>query len=118
MATGELFEDGEHILYVNGAYRGDDDIGRLMHDFSCSDPGDMLNKELADRTRYFKETEEGVEAVCKVMEDMRNEKERETRFNDIINIMETLKLTVEQAMDALKIPSSERSIYMDRLCVK
>ena len=33
----------------------------------------MINKELADRTRYFKETEEGVEAVCKVMEEMRNE---------------------------------------------
>ena len=44
-----------------------------MHDFSCSDPDDMLNQDLADRTRYFKETEEGVEAVCKVMEEMRNE---------------------------------------------
>ena len=73
MATGDAFNDGEHILYVNGAYRGEDEIGRLMHDFSCSDPDDMYNKDLADKTRYFKETEEGVETVCKVMEDMRNE---------------------------------------------
>ena len=37
-----------------------------MHDFSCSDPDDMINQDLADRTRYYKETEEGVSAVCKV----------------------------------------------------
>ena len=118
MATGELFGDGEHILYVNGAYRGDDEIGKLMHDFSCSDPDDMLNKDLADRTRYFKETEEGVETVCKVMEDMRTEKARETRIDDIRKMMEKLKMTVEQAMDVLDIPVAERTIYLDRLCVK
>jgi hypothetical protein len=28
---------------------------------------------LAKISRYYKETQEGVEAVCKVMEDMRNE---------------------------------------------
>ena len=55
----------------------------------------MINKELADRTRYFKETEEGVEAVCKVMEDMRTEKARETRIDDIQKMMIKLKMTVE-----------------------
>lgn len=115
MATGEPFNDGEHILYVNGAYRGDDEIGRLMHDFSCSDPNDMINEELADRTRYFKETEEGVSTVCKVIEEMQDEKERETITEAIKNIMETLNLTVNQAMDALKIPDSEREGYLSRL---
>lgn len=38
MATGKLFDDGEHILYVNSSYRGEDEIGRLMHDFTCTDP--------------------------------------------------------------------------------
>ena len=47
---GEMFNDGEHILYVNGAYRGNDDIGKLMHDFSCSDPDDMMDSEIADVT--------------------------------------------------------------------
>jgi hypothetical protein len=71
--TNESFDDGEHILYVNGAYRGDDEIGKLMHDFSCSNPDDMLDEDLAKISRYYKETQEGVEAVCKVMEDMCNE---------------------------------------------
>jgi hypothetical protein len=71
--TNESFDDGEHILYVNGAYRGEDEIGKLMHDFSCPNPDDMLDEDLAKISRYYKETQEGVEAVCKVMEDMRNE---------------------------------------------
>ena len=33
----------------------------------------MKIKELADKTRYFKETQEGVSIMCKAIEDMRNE---------------------------------------------
>ena len=118
MATGELFGDGEHILYVNGTYRGDDEIGNLMHDFSCSDPDDMINQDLADRTRYYKENEEGVLTVCKVMDDIRMETERETRTNDIIKFMNSFKISFEQAMDALQIPLDERKIYIDKISEK
>ena len=31
----------EHILHVNGQYKGEDDLGKLMHDFLCNDPDDM-----------------------------------------------------------------------------
>lgn len=58
-ATGEPFGDGEHILYVNGSYRGEDEIGKLMHDFSCSDASEMIIPDMAEVTRYYKETEEG-----------------------------------------------------------
>ena len=39
--TGETFNDGSHILYINGEYRDTSDLGKLMHDFSCSDPSLM-----------------------------------------------------------------------------
>ena len=44
-----------------------------MHDFSCTDAKDMKYRALAERVRYFKEDEKGVAAMCKAMEDMRNE---------------------------------------------
>ena len=50
-------------------------------------------------------------AMCKVMEDMRNEEAKKTKVIDIENLMKNLKLTVEQAMDALSIPQSQRSTY-------
>ena len=67
------FNDGAHILYVNGEYRDDSEIGRLMHDFSCTDPDDMSYPVLAQRVRYFKEDMKGVATMCRAMEEMRAE---------------------------------------------
>ena len=63
--TAKPFDDGEHILYINGQYNGDDDLGRLMHDFRFSEPDDMLIAELASRTRYFIHNPERVKYMCK-----------------------------------------------------
>jgi hypothetical protein len=68
--TGELFDDGAHILYVNGAFRDDSPLGRLMHDFSCTRAADMHYSVLAGQVRYFKETMEGSDTMCRVMEEM------------------------------------------------
>ncbi|MCI8748685.1 MAG: hypothetical protein HFH67_12615 [Lachnospiraceae bacterium] len=72
-----LFGDGSHIIYMNGKYRGNDEIGKLMHDFSCTSPDDMNYEALAKRARYFKQDKKGVAAMCKIMEDMRKEAAQE-----------------------------------------
>ena len=55
----------------------------------------------------------------KVLEKEREEGRREgvnqARVENIKNLMESLKLTAKQAMDALKIPDSEREKYMPLL---
>ena len=78
--TGERFDDGAHIIYVNGAYRDDSLVGKLMHDFSCADPEDMNYQVLADRARYFKNEEEGVGIMSKILEDFRIEAMEEGRI--------------------------------------
>ncbi len=77
LATGKSFEDGENILYVNGEYRGESDIGKLMHDFNCTQAADMNFELMANRTRYLKENPKGVSEMCKIMEDMRSESLKE-----------------------------------------
>ena len=69
----EIFDDGSHIIYVNGEVQNETALGKLMHDFYCTEPDDMYYNELAERARYFKKTEGGREKMCKIMEDMRNE---------------------------------------------
>ena len=74
LETDELFNDGSHIIFVNGQYNNHDTpIGKLMHDFRCTDAADMYYGQLADKVRYFKENEGGSNAMCKMMEDMRKE---------------------------------------------
>ncbi len=49
------FQGGSHILYVNGDYKADDDIGKLMHDMHCKNAQDIIYPELADGVYHFKE---------------------------------------------------------------
>ncbi len=77
--TGRKFNDGSHIIYVNAAFKDDQTpLGRLMHDFACTDPNEMKYPVLAERTRYFKEHKEGVSNMCKIMEELYDEAVKET----------------------------------------
>ena len=68
------FDDGSHIIYVNGAHRdGGTALGRLMHDFFCTDPAAMHYEQLAERAWYYKNDEEGVTKVGRFADEMREE---------------------------------------------
>lgn len=53
--TGEIFEDEEHILYVNAKIQDDTKLGRMMHDLHCKNADEMYSSVLADRVRMLKE---------------------------------------------------------------
>ena len=75
----EGFNDGTHIIYVNGKYRGSDAVGSLMHDFSCKKADDMKSKVLAEKTRQLKENTTGVQKMCRIMEEFAAEERAEAR---------------------------------------
>jgi len=102
--SNKKFEDGSHIVYVNGAYRDETPIGKLMHDFSCTDPANMHYEMLAERVRFFKESKEGIAIMCKAMEDMRNESLREGMRE---GMREEKKLTVLRMLEMGKYALEE-----------
>ena len=68
----EISNSCQHIIYVNGKYRrGKKPLALLMHDFFCRNPNNMHHKILADRARYLKEDEEGVDFMCREFEEVR-----------------------------------------------
>ena len=130
--TEEVFNDGAHILYVNGEYQSESPLGHLMHDFFCIDPNDMYSDVLAERVRFFKEDEKGVAAMCNVMKEIyddgfasgeaqgeaRGEVRGEIRgaeterIKSIKNLISSLGITAEAAMDALKIAKTDQPKYL------
>ncbi len=99
LGTGEKFEDGSHILYVNGAYREDTPIGKLMHDFSCTDAADMYYGTLAERVKFFKESKEGIEIMCRAMEDMRNQTLKEGMKEVALRMLAAGKYALEEIVN-------------------
>ena len=94
LTLNQSFNDGAHILYVNGEYRDDSDIGRLMHDFNCTSADDMNFPLLAEKTRYLKENTRGVSEMCRAMEELYAEGKEEGRAEG----MEQGKLEQAKAM--------------------
>ena len=92
LETDEFFNDGSHIIFVNGQYKNTNtDIGKLMHDFRCTNADDMHYEALAKKVRYFKEGR-GSGTMCKMMEDMRKESAAEATKEEKTNtVIEMLK---------------------------
>ena len=117
--SSKKFENGSHILYVNGEYRDETPIGRLMHDFSCTNPENMYYDELAERVRFFKESKEGVAIMCKAMEDMRNESikagikegrkegRKEEKKQTVLRMLELGKYALEEVATISGLPLDE-----------
>ena len=61
--------DGMHVLYVNGAKRTTSTrLGKMLHDFFCSDPDEMKNREFAQRAKDLKQKTEGRTTMCRILE--------------------------------------------------
>ena len=94
--TGEDFNDGSYIIYVNGAYRDSSPLGKLMHDFACAKPDEMHYNELKETVRFFKETKEGKDFMCEILDEMldkeRSEGHTEGRKEGINNTFKAISM--------------------------
>ena len=111
--TKKIFEDGTHIIYVNGNYKDESGsaLGNLIHDFFCENPDEMKHKRLSKRAKFLKSNEQEEKKMCKLIEDLQDEREKETLLNSIRKMMEKLNLTSKQAMDILDIPDNKQREY-------
>lgn len=115
----EEYADGSNVIFVNGTYKGDDEIGKLVHDFSCKDSSDMYYQPLADGVKHVKGTKKGRESMCEAVESYAekygNKVAEQTKVNLVKSLMDSMKLSMEQAMTALKIEGDERTIIAKQI---
>lgn len=140
---GKSYDTGGHIIFANASYRGDDEFGRLMHDFRCTSVADMHEgplKELAARLKDPHSKEKGtMSGIFKVVEERGRQEGRlegrqeglaegyeagciETRAEDqvkmtdmIRSLMNKLHLSVDEAADLLSISGSDRKILLRQI---
>ena len=97
--TGKHFDDGEHIIYVNGAYDNKDDtsdLAKLIHDFRCKKADEMVLTPFADIMKFLKETPKGVDHMCKVMEERVKDTEYREKVNFAVKLLKRGKDTIEE----------------------
>ena len=71
--VGAEFQDEAYMIYVNSGRQDNTELGRLMHDLHCKNAEDMHSEVLAKRVYELKETQEGVDFMCREMDEIYNE---------------------------------------------
>ena len=84
--VGENFKDEAYIIYVNSSRQDDTELGCLMHDFYCKDAEDIHSEILAKRVYELKETQEGVDTMCREMDQIYKEGEMKAKKETAINM--------------------------------
>ena len=71
-----------------------------MSDFYCTKADGMYYKELSDKVRHYKESEEGVKAMCDIWEEVKKEGKIEGKLEASIENAKTMlrlgKLSLEE----------------------
>ena len=106
------FDDGCNIIYVNGSYRGNDALGKLMHDFCTPNADEMNYSELAEKVRYHKQETEGVRNMCKIVEDYVKERAAEARK---IALAEGLKRGLKRGVQETAIANAKNLLSLNKL---
>ena len=102
----DIFDDKSHILYVNASIQNNTELGKLMYDFQCANPQMMFNQELADRVQYLKETKEGRNDMCEIMDKFVQDEKTKIALNllamtrlSIDEISKVTELSVEKVKE-------------------
>ena len=116
--TQKLFEDGTHIIYVNGSFEGEagKPLDDLIHDFFCDNPKEMRHRQLAERVEFLKSNKIGVKKMSKIIQEVFKEELEEnkktTLLENIRKMMRKLNMTAQQAMDILEVPVEKQKEYV------
>lgn len=113
--TGDITSAGDYIIYLNGAYEGDDDYGRLMADFHQVNYRDMHFPELAEGVRFFKEDEGGRENMCDAVKEYGKKQNLLGTVNAVRMLMKNCQFSLEKAMDSLELQGQDRKYVEEEL---
>ena len=122
--TGTVVDDGLHELFVNTVIDDGSKTADLMSCFTKKLVNNANFPRFSSRVKELKDTEGGASAMCKVMEHYeriareegiakgREEGREDNLLSNLRNLMHNMRLTAEQAMDALSVPEENRSKYL------
>ena len=110
------FDDGCSIIYVNGAYRGEDAIGYLMHDFSEPSADKMHYGAIAERVRFHKQ-QEGTKTMCRIFEEYGEEIRAERNAEFVEKLLQDGSLSLERIADIADVPLEQVQQMAEQLSV-
>ncbi len=102
------FADGSHILYVNGAYKGNDPLGKLMQDMNNQGTEGFNYEVLKDGIRHFKMDKEEHDNMTDSIEEFAREVADDRETEIIAKILRKGK-DAEEVADLLDMEKKDKA---------
>lgn len=87
---------------MNSQIQNDTRLGKLMRDFTCVDPDKISYKVLADRAGFYKNSKEGVQTMCKIVEEI----VKEEKIDAALKLLAKKVLSNKEIADILNLDES------------
>lgn len=116
-------DDGEEIIFANTEVNDGTDKSRFLQLFlSDTSVDDAKFPAFCEALKFYKDTERGREIMCKIVEEYAeeyaNERERQavldTLYKNVKSLMNNMKWSVQEAMNAMNISDSDKEMLMKR----
>ena len=102
--NGRQFNDGETIIYVNVSHKDlTTELGKLLHDIRSRKTEDMLNPDLAERSKAVRKEEEAMKAWEKMQQDIAEETKDEMRHEFALALLRAGQNTLEVIADVCRM---------------
>ncbi len=119
--TGTIVENGLQEIYVNASNKDGSNISKLMTIFTESNAyDDVLFPATSRRKRYFKEDKKGVEEMCAIMDEIREEGRLEGILENKLEIAEKLLemgISVIKVVQATRLPAETVQAMADEAAI-
>lgn len=103
--------DGSHIIYVNAENRDDSAIGKLMHDFLCTNPNEMCYDNLREKSLEIKGDAKGDTPMDRITERI-----VELHMENVAeDLLQDTDLSVEAIAKSVKLPLERVQAIADDL---
>lgn len=99
LETGDAFNDGTHILYVNSKIENETPLGKLMQDFNTLNPAEMNSSLLSSKVYAYKYGKEK-EKMCEIFEKVKEEGKAEGKAEGRVEAK--AETSVEIAVNLIK----------------
>lgn len=124
--TNNVYDDGVHLYYFNAAVNDNTELSKLMQYFKKSDAGNTSFGALSKTVNSFKTQVEGVESMCKAVNDYAKELAEKSKPEWILegkieNAVETVRdmlkdgFDIEKALKYAKIDLQTYEKYSEKM---
>ena len=113
--TGQKVENGQSEIYVNTKGKDKTLVSELMEYFTDSNGRKEICPKLSNRVMMFKTEQKEMTEMCELMEKERLAGRKEERNRLIVNLVDKLGMSFEDACRFMEIPQGEIEEYRKKI---